>query len=608
MTALVIACACTAGSLFTNVTHNPTGEPKPGDLDGDGLVSAPDLAVILSFWNTDNETSDLSGDGVVNAEDLATLISLWDAAGSPLSDGNTTRGVSWCDYDQDGDYDLYISNWQEENKLLRNEGGGVFTDQTAGPLDNNGAGGRTSFADFDNDGDLDAYLCKFGPNALLRNDAGVFVDATGEEFSETNDDNGMGASWVDYDLDGDVDLYVVNRISENKLFRNDGALGFVNVTPPELAHEIQSRSGAWADFDNDGDPDLYLVAGGAPDAPANSDETRNRLYRNDGAMGFVDVTRGVEPYDGPEDLDGDGTVGAPDLAILLGAWGSGAGPADVNESGDVGADDLAILLGSWDTETGPLGDRSDGRGVVWGDYDNDGDLDLYVCNLFAPNRLLRNDGGLTFTDVSAAPLNDEDSVSRGACWGDYDNDGDLDLYIAKGTTNRLFRNDGESGFVDVSDEALADAGVGAEGVFADYDADGDLDLYLGNYQGVERNKLLRNNLDSGAAWLHLDLEGVMSNRSAIGAQVRATAGGVTQLRQVSGGNSYMAQPPLTVFFGFGAAAAIDSIEIRWPSGIVQTFGPVAVNHRFDVVESDVPGDVNGDGLADALDDTILAGP
>ena len=212
-----------------------------------------------------------------------------------------------------------------------------------------------------------------------------------------------------------------------------------------------SNGVAWGDYDNDGDLDLYV---------ANLSEA-NVLYRNNGDGTFTDVT---------------------------------------SEAG--------------------VGCTGYSRGVAWGDYDNDGDLDLYVANSDGANVLYRNNGDGTFTDVT-----DEAGVgctgsSRGVAWGDYDNDGDLDLYVANFyEANVLYRNNGDGTFT------MVGAGVGCTGsskgvAWGDYDNDGDLDLYVANWD--EANVLYRNNGNLNH-WLQIRLHGTISNRSAIGTKVKVIA-------------------------------------------------------------------------------------
>jgi len=321
-------------------------------------------------------------------------------------------------------------------------------------------------------------------------------------------------AWGDMDNDGDIDLYVANVNTPNKLLRNDGAGVFSDATSGQLGDTSGGEGVAWGDMDNDGDLDLYLSnAGGA-----------SRLFRNDGGGTFVDIA------------------------------------------------------------TGPLAGTNQGRGAAWGDMDNDGDLDLYVANASGANKLLRNDGAGTFVDATSAPLGDTGN-GVGVAWGDVDNDGDLDLYLAKnGQANRLFRNEGGGAFVDATSGALGDPGSGHAVVWGDMDGDGDLDLYLANSGSA--NKLFRNEgVAAGNHWLHVDLVGKQSNRSGIGARVRVVAGGIGQIREISGGSGFDSQNSLTAEFGLGAATTVDSLIIRWPSGAEQWLTNVVADQVLEVKEA-----------------------
>lgn len=207
---------------------------------------------------------------------------------NPLGQNGMGFGVSWCDYDRDGDQDLYLT-YDGPNVLLRNDGGS-FTDVTAPPLDDAGNGGAAVWGDYDNDGDPDLYLVNYlGTNRLFRNDgASGFADATAPPLDDTGP--GQGAAWADYDLDGDLDLYLVRYGIPNRMFRNDGSAGFVDATTGPLADAGWGLAAAWGDYDHDGDSDLYLTNDGP-----------NRLLRNDGADVFTAIT------DGPLGDAGNGT-------------------------------------------------------------------------------------------------------------------------------------------------------------------------------------------------------------------------------------------------------------------------------------------------------------
>jgi hypothetical protein len=440
----------------------------------------------------------------------------------------------------------------------------VFVDVTSGPLGGAGNGQGVAWGDYDNDGDLDLYLANSGTaNKLFRNDGGTWVDATSGPLGNTGD--GRSAVWGDYDNDGDLDLYLSNVYSGNKLFRNEGGGAFVNATSGPLGDTGNDNGVAWGDYDNDGDLDLYL---------ANWDGA-NKLFRNEGppSWSFVDATsaplgdtgHGIGVAWGDYDNDGD-------LDLYLANDRYSGNKLFRNEGGGAFAD----------ATSGPLGDTGEDTGVAWGDYDNDGDLDLYLAKIGQANKLFRNEGppSWSFVDATSAPLGDTGG-GFGVAWGDYDNDGDLDLYLANyGQANKLFRNDGGA-WVDATSGPLGDTGVGTGVAWGDYDNDGDLDLYLANAAG---NKLFRNDGQTGRHWLQVKLQGVVSNRSGIGARVRVVAGGVSRIEEISGGSGYCSQNSLVAEFGLGAATVVDSLIVRWPCGIVWDTAGVAVDQQLRISE------------------------
>ena len=254
--------------------------------------------------------------------------------------------------------------------------------------------------------------------------AAPFTDVGGPSGTgDTTDD--VGVAWGDYDSDGDLDLYLSKDNSPNKLYRNNGNGTFTNVGGTSgTANNGVGRGVAWGDYDSDGDLDLHLA-----------NEGPNRLYGNNGDGTFAEV-------------------------------GGASGTAD----GGIG------------------------RGAAWGDYDNDGFLDLYLANN-GVNRLYHNEWNGTFTDVGASSGTADAGNGVGVAWADYDSDGDLDLYLANDNgTNRLFRNNGNGAFPEVAAAAgCSDTGRSSGVAWGDYDNDGDLDLYVAKYGTA--NRLFRNNGD-----------------------------------------------------------------------------------------------------------------
>ena len=435
--------------------------------------------------------------------------------------------------------------------------------------DDSGSGSGMAWGDYDSDGDLDLYVTNFGEaNQLYRNDGGGLFSPVGPEAGVDDGGDGTGAVWGDYDNDGDLDLYVANFAGVNKLYRNDGGGVFAEVgLGAGIGGSGDGTAVVWGDYDNDGDLDLYIAnfAG------------QNELYRNEGDGTFVEAGLGAGVNDGGDgtgavwgDYDGDG-----DLDLYI-ANSLSANVLYRNDGSGVFAE-IGLVAG--------VDDEGDGAGVAWGDYDQDGDLDLYLANVAEPNRLYRNDGGDLFSEVAQAAGVDDSGDGASVSWVDYDNDGNLDIYLVNSAApNVLYRHNGADGF----DEATAGAqlleGTGLDfgGGWGDYDNDGDLDLYL--VFGSSANRLYRN---EGTAnnWLAVELVGTTANRSAIGAQVTAVRGLWSQRRDVEGGSGFWSQPSLAVEFGLGGNTEVDSLVVLWPGGGRQAVHNVAANQSITLVEA-----------------------
>jgi len=367
-----------------------------------------------------------------------------DFASGAAADTASGCGVAWADYDGDGDLDLYLSN-QSANKLLRNEGDGLFSDATSSPLDDAGPGTGVAWADFDNDDDPDLYLANDGlSNKLFRNDGGgMFLDITSGPLGYGGATHAV--AWGDFDEDGWVDLYLANHGQANLVLRNRRNGTFSDVTSPAAADTGYASSVAMADFDGDSDLDIFVT---------NYDGDNVLLACEEGLV-FSNVTSGP--------LLGTGKGNAA-------AWGDYDNDCDLDlyvANYGVANQLLRNDGGGLFTEvtSGPLADAGNGCGVAWADYDNDGDLDLYLANADSTNRLFRNEGGDLFTDATTIVL-EGDLSSRGLAWADYDDDGDLDLYVACAAgPNQLFRNELSGGNhwlqVDLVGKATNASAIGA---------------------------------------------------------------------------------------------------------------------------------------------------
>ncbi|MBV6512333.1 MAG: hypothetical protein FMNOHCHN_01830 [Ignavibacteriaceae bacterium] len=457
-------------------------------------------------------------------------------SGSHVTDGGSSRAVNWIDYDNDGDLDLFVTNGPQggqNNFLYRNDGNEVFTKITDSPvtLDNRSSDGST-WGDYDNDGDEDLYVTNWygQPNLLyINNGNGTFTQITGSAVS-TNNTFSEAASWGDMDNDGDLDLYVCNSDGDrrNNLYRNNGDGSFTRITTGVAVTETYySRNADWIDINNDGKPDLFVTNEG--------NQHENVYYGN-----------------------GDGTFTKAVLAPLT-------------------------------TSAGNTTSSS------WEDVDNDGDFDLLIVNYNDQNnKLFLNNGNGTFTESIQGSLVSDGGDSFGSVMGDIDNDGDVDIYITNAFSsagrvkNFLYINDGTGNFTrDTADISAVETGWSYGSAMGDYNNDGWLDLFVAKcFDNSENNSLFRNN--GGAnSWIKINLEGTVSNSSAIGAIVRVKTmkNGIPlwQSRRVAGSSGYCGQT-LQLHFGLADAQVTDSILVEFPSGVRQVLTQIAANQTLSITE------------------------
>ena len=514
-------------------------------------------------------------------------------------------GCAFLDYDSDGLLDLYAVNGhdltpnadpEERNALYRNRGNGTFAEvgREAGVGDR-GYGMGVTAADYDNDGDVDLYLTNYGADALYRNEGdGTFADVT-VQAGLGNELWGTGCAFFDYDNDGSLDLYVANYVeytldaprkdltpyavgsfageevapdiraypspdnfkgSPDALYHNEGDGTFADVTVQAGVFNSEGKGMGLVcgDYDNDGDVDLFVA----------NDQTANFLYQN----------------------NGDGTFA--DVALIAGVGYSGDGRMEAS----MGAD--------------------------FGDYDNDGFLDLVVPNFQRePTSLYRNEGDGLFAYESTPSGIGRYSlpyVGWSTTFFDYDNDGFLDIFVANGHTldnvilfdastsypqrNQLFRNEGQRRFVEISDASgagLSIVKVSRGAAFGDYDNDGDVDIFVVN--SVGRADLLRNDGGNEHNWFQVRVVGVESNRDGVGARIELNAGGLRQIREIKSGSGLYSQNDLHASFGLGKNESIEQLVVRWPSGTVDRMSQLAVNQR--VVIEEGRGWVKADGWNDS---------
>jgi hypothetical protein len=484
----------------------------------------------------------------------------------------TGAGAMFLDYDGDGHLDIYLVNgtWMRtvndnqgrdlqgklSNALYRNNGDGTFADVTekAGVGDQ-GFGFGCSAADFDRDGDLDLYVLNYGPNVLYRNDGdGTFTDVTaGSGLADGR--WSLSSPWIDYDNDGDLDVYVANYLEYD---------------------EGKFRS--------------FYAASGYP-GPLSYSGQADALYRNNGDATFTDVTEetGVLKPDGramsamAADLNNDGLL---DLYVANDAMEN----YYFENTGHSRFDEKGLRMG---LAFGEHGQGVSSMGPVIGDLNGDGRLDIFVPDMGYSSLLLhRGDFFENATTASKLALICGQYTGWGGILLDYDNDGDLDLFVANGNAHHeyteediLAANDGAANFTDVARDSGPYFGqkyVGRGATCGDYDNDGDLDILVVNLNDAAR--LLRNDGGNRNHWLTLHFKLPGGKNDAIGARVTVTAGARRQIQDVVAVKGYLSQADPRVHFGLGRAAVVDSVEIRWPDGRRQRLENVPVDRILIVVQ------------------------
>jgi enediyne biosynthesis protein E4 len=504
-------------------------------------------------------------------------LDLVNVAGDPATNyiiDSTGNGGGLVDYDGDGDLDVFLAQGATAGgaermlHLYRNDGASLVDVSDVAGLTARGWANGLCSADVDDDGDEDVYLTAHGPNLLLLNDGrGGFAPGDPEI---AGDDWSSSCAFADYDGDGRVDLYVANYV----------------VFEPE---RIPPRGCQYLGHDTFCGP---LGLRGVAD----------RLLRNLGGGAFADVTEeagiGAAEHYGLAvlfaDLDGDDR---PDVFVA-----NDSQPNDFfHNRGDGTFQELGLLSG---LAISGLAEAQAAMGVDIGDIDGDGDFDLFITNFSQDhNTLYRNGGPGVFADVTFASGLGGPSMPYLA-WGtglrDFDNDGLLDLFVANGhiyedvddfgigstyrERNLLFLNRGGGRFED----ATAAAGSGLAVVkssrgaaFGDLEGDGDVDILVVNMAATPT--LLRND-GPGGGFLTLRLLGGHGNRDALGAVVRLTADGRSQVAQVRSGESYLSSHDARQHFGLGAAPAVEALTIRWPDAGRRRFAGLPANRVLVVPE------------------------
>ncbi len=491
-------------------------------------------------------------------------------------------GAVFFDYDNDDDLDLYTVNSSyvpgttnhasPGNVLYRNDGKGRFTDVTAtSGTGDRGYGMAATAADYDNDGNQDLYVANFGQDVLYHNNGdGAFTDVT-KSAGIDNNLWGVAVAFLDFDLDGALDIFVVNYLvydtsmplatykgliayghprtykgTPDVLYRNNGDGTFTNVaehagvTNPD---EGRGMEVVVCDYDNDGLSDIYVA----------NDTNRNFLYHNNGEGTFTDGSL----FTG---------TGYDENGIPEGSMGVDCGDYDRDGWLDLLIANSETLTLYKNDQRGAFTEESAAAGLsqptfpfvgfspLFLDYDNDGHLDIFIANGHPQDRI--------------EELTDQETYAQ---------------------KDQLFRNNGDATYTQVSSISgayFSQAFVRRTTAGGDYDNDGDTDIFLVNSN--QRAVLLRNEGGNRNNWLRIKLIGTRSNRDGIGASVRITADEDIQVAEVKSGSSYASGSDQRLLFGLGHRRHVDRIEIRWPSGIIQRIEDIACNQTIIITEGELP--------------------
>ena len=485
-------------------------------------------------------------------------------------------GVATFDYDNDGWTDIYFVNSGQvlhqipklTNVLYRNNGDGTFTDTTTSSgTGDSGYGIGVTVGDYDNNGTVDLYVTNYGKNILYHNNGdGTFTDVT-DKAGVGHLGCGTGCAFTDFDLDGDLDLYLANYVPKDQITSNSGSNGYRN--PIFYDGEIDVL------YESNGDSTFTVIT---------SQLGNSTIFRDARGLGVVAV-------DYNRDKFADIYIANDKSKNLY-----------FHNNGDQTFTEVATLAGVGHDASG---NALAGMGIAVGDYDNDGWIDMFVTNFaYEFNNLYHNEKEFFIDTTSSAGLGNPSYLYVG--WGtfffDFDNDGDLDLFVANGhimdndelqsdqltyaQPDQLFENRGDGKFTEISISSgnyFSQKHVARGSAYFDYDNDGDLDVLISNSNHFAT--LLRNDGGNHRSWLQITLIGTKSNRDAIGAHVTIQYDNQIQVREVQSSGSYCSVNDFRLHFGMNVATQVDLVEVRWTSGSIQKLEDIMVNQHLTIIEN-----------------------
>jgi ASPIC/UnbV protein/VCBS repeat protein len=598
-----------------NSTAYPSfGGPIWGDIDNDGI---DDLYVGNHHQSPERLVN--NGSRLVNKFSTSGLL--------PLKQ-QEKMGAAWGDFNNDGYEDLYVTMGggtgsllgKKSDKLFQNIGG-FFEDitESAGVTNTNGRGRGVNVVDYDNDGNLDIFVKNFHTsNALFHNNGdGTFTDVATAAGIATAP--GTISSWVDYDNSGCMSLFVTGATTPDQLWKNNCDGTFTNVSATAGFIHGEGTGLAWGDYDNDGYVDLY-VARGVQDEDSlvwnsNNITFSQKVTASQAGVDFrtsgSDVTLMLYSQKCPNPAQvfyGSSNANPSSSPFTLTAQQATGQPSYV------AGQSVGIFI--WTDVRGWHVRWSAGstKNYFYGSISSDGEFQsvtpykIPLQSTYPVSSLYHNNGNGTFTDVTASAGLADQTNNRAAIWGDYDNDGYLDLFVVNSGTvrgngvNHLYHNNGDGTFTDLAmSKGLGTIvnGRGAGAAWGDYNGDGFLDLFVINGADYPVPTIngssscldygphrLYQNSGNDNKWLNLILQGTSSNRDGIGARVTLQAGNLIEYRVLNGGGGeeYSQGAANPVHFGLKHHGTADQIGIRWPSGNFQTLTNVSANQTVRVIE------------------------